>query len=167
MGVGTGCRRDDGVGPLVVSRLAALDMPGLVLTVSDGDCAQLLELWTGMDLAIVVDAMRATPARPGRIRRIDGSRLRSSATAASSHSLGVAEAVRLGHALDRLPRRLVVVTVEAARLDPGIGLTAAVAAAVPKVIEIVRTELKSSAAAWVVRPEHLPPGDPPMRGRLS
>ena len=40
------------------------------LLVSDGEPARLIEAWSGADLAVVVDAVRADPARPGRLHRL-------------------------------------------------------------------------------------------------
>jgi hypothetical protein len=49
----------------------------------------------------------------------------------SSHGLGVGQAVELARALDRLPRKLVVVGVEGADFGQGTDLTGAVAAIEP------------------------------------
>lgn len=64
----------------------------------------------------------------------------------SSHGLGVPEAVELGEALDRLPERLVVLTVEAADIGYGLGLTEPVAAAVPALVADVLAEFRESAS---------------------
>ena len=52
-----------------------------------------------------------------------------------------ADAVRLGRALERLPRQLVVLAVEGADTGPGTGLSDAVAAAVPRAVAAVMAEL--------------------------
>ena len=53
----------------------------------------------------------------------------------ATHGLGVVEAVRLAAALDRLPRALVVLGVEAADVGVGPGLSPQVAAAIPALVE--------------------------------
>ncbi|WP_084480352.1 hydrogenase maturation protease [Nocardia grenadensis] len=145
IGIGTGCRRDDGVGPEVASRIAVLRIPGVRVAISDGECTGLLDLWTGSDLAVVVDAVIGTPSRPGRVRRVDGQCLRGSSAVTSSHALGVAEAVRLGEVLGRLPGRLVIFAVDVERHDLGIGLSAPVAAAVPRLTAAICGELEPYA----------------------
>lgn len=57
--------------------------------------------------------------------------------AASSHGLGVGQAVDLGGALHRLPGRLVVVGIEGTDFGPGPGLSPAVAAAVEPAARLV------------------------------
>ncbi|SFK77707.1 hydrogenase maturation protease [Geodermatophilus ruber] len=69
IGIGNEFRRDDGIGPALVARLAARGLPGVRLTVSDGEPTHLLEAWAGRELAVVVDAVHRQPATPGRAPR--------------------------------------------------------------------------------------------------
>lgn len=144
VGVGTGCRHDDELGLAVAESVADLHLPGVDVATFGGDLTELLDLWRGADLAVLVDAVARAPSHPGRIERIDAERTAAAAAAASSHSLGVAEAVRLARSLDRLPGRLVVFAVDAARLDLGFGLSTAVASAVPQAVSAVVAELERS-----------------------
>ena len=141
IGVGNEYRHDDGVGPAVLAELGKTPLPGVTIVLCDGEPAALLETWSGADLAIVVDAVLCEPSNPGRIWRstVDG-RL-PGAGSASSHALGIPDAVGLGAALGRVPGELVVFAVEAADLGLGVGLTPAVRAAVPDVVDAVRREL--------------------------
>ncbi|WP_040789197.1 hydrogenase maturation protease [Nocardia paucivorans] len=139
--VGNEYRGDDGVGPIVVREVVKLDLPGVVVTWCDGEPAALLDAWSGVDLAVVVDAVLCAPATPGRIHRTTIDTVPAGAQVTSSHALGVPEAFLLGRALGRVPHALVVVAVEAARFDLGAGLSAPVAAAVPQVVRTVCTEL--------------------------
>ncbi len=129
IGVGNEFRRDDGIGPTVVARLRDR-VPGTVdLLVSDGEPARLIEAWSGADLAVVVDAVRAAPSVPGRLHRLvlDEADL-AEPYPVSSHGLGLGDAVALAQALGRMPGRLIVHAVEAADLSTGTGLSPAVAA---------------------------------------
>ncbi|MEU2254977.1 hydrogenase maturation protease [Nocardia xishanensis] len=144
IGVGNEYRGDDGVGPAVAQRLENLGIPGVVVTVSDGEPTSLLDIWTGMDLAVVIDAVRSEPAVAGRVRST-GVDLLPHPGAASSHSLGIQDALPLGRALGRLPGSLVVIAVDVACLDPGAGLSEPVAAAVPLAAEAVVRELRRAA----------------------
>ena len=66
IGVGNDFRRDDGAGPAVVASLRGRVPPGVELVLTDGEPTRLIEAWAGAALAIVVDAVRAHPPRPGR-----------------------------------------------------------------------------------------------------
>ncbi|MEV3964499.1 hydrogenase maturation protease [Nocardia sp. NPDC050193] len=141
IGLGTGLRRDDGIGPVVASLIGQWRMPWVSAEVSEGEPTQLMDLWTGADLAVVVDAVVCEPASPGRVLRIDTARLRRAPAAAGSHCLGLAETVALGDALGRRPGRLVIFGVEAACLDTGVGLSPPVVSAIPAVIEAVLADI--------------------------
>lgn len=140
IGVGNPYRRDDGIGQAVVAAVGELHLPGIVLTVSDGEPSQLLDAWAGADLAVVVDAVLCDPPEPGRIHRTTLGSV-TAGPAASTHGLGIPEAIRLAEALGRAPRRLVVFAVEAADLGFGLGLSPAVAASVPELTRAVHAEL--------------------------
>jgi len=142
IGIGNPFRRDDGVGPEVAARIQGKRLPGVRVVIADGEPGGLLEAWEGADLAVVVDAIQRVPASPGSIHRLTASELETGCTAASSHGLGVPDAIRLGRALERLPRQMVILAVEGADAGPGTGLSDAVAAAVPHAVAAVMAELK-------------------------
>lgn len=140
--VGNEFRRDDGVGRIVLAELAKRDLPpDVTLVLSDGEPTQLFEAWSGMPLAVVVDAVLCDPSAPGKIHRttLTGGSLMAGAT--STHGLGIPEAVQLAEALDRAPQQLVVYAVEAGDLGFGVGLTDPVAEAVSGVVQAVLAEL--------------------------
>ncbi|WP_062992246.1 hydrogenase maturation protease [Nocardia anaemiae] len=141
IGVGNEFRSDDGVGPAVATAVEELELPGVSVTLCDGEPAGLLDVWADVELAIVVDAVLCEPSTPGRIWRTTIDALRGVTRAASSHALGVPDALPLGRALGRVPGELVVIAVEAASLDLGVGMSEPVAAAVSRVVEAVLTEL--------------------------
>ncbi len=142
IGVGNEFRRDDGAGPAVVARLRGQVAPGVELVVTDGEPTRLIEAWTGAALAVVVDAVRAQPPRPGTVHRfvVDRAGI-AAARPASSHGLGLDDAIGLALALDRMPGRLIVHAIEAADLGQGPGLTPPVAAAVRIVAEAIGEDI--------------------------
>ncbi|MER7246923.1 hydrogenase maturation protease [Kribbella sp. NPDC000426] len=155
IGVGNEYRRDDGIGPALVVELEDRWLPGVELFVSDGEPTRLIDDWDGVPLAIVVDAVLCEPSTPGAVYRTDvplhgqadhDALLESHPHTAGSHSLGIPDALRLGQALDRLPKQLVVYAVEAADVAFGTDLSAAVAAALPGLVDSVVAELTSSRA---------------------
>src|SRR5690348_6436437 len=142
IGVGNEFRRDDGAGPAVIARLRDLAPPGVRLVVTDGEPARLVEAWTGVPLAIVVDAVRAEPPHPGKIHRFALDQPRAgTGRGTSSHGLGLDDAISLAGALDRMPGRLIVHAIEVADLTQGLGLSPPVAAAVDTVTRAVLTDL--------------------------
>ena len=142
IGIGNPFRRDDGIGPAVIARLRDMAPPHVALAEHDGEPAGLLEHWTGARLAVVIDAL-APADEPGRVERVDlrDAHERRPASWSSSHALGLGDAVALGDALDRLPRRLVVLGVEAGDVGEGPGLSAPVAAVVEDVTRRVLAEI--------------------------
>jgi len=146
IGVGNEFRRDDGAGPAVVASLHDRMPPGVNLVVTDGEPTRLIEAWTGAALAVVIDAVRAHPPRPGRVHRFVVDRpMGGTPRAASSHGFGLDEAVSLALALDRMPGRLIVHAIEAADLTQGTGLTPPVAAAVGQVADAVLGDIRDGS----------------------
>ena len=147
IGVGNEYRRDDGAGLAVVARLRDRVPPGVDLLLTDGEPARLIEAWTGAALAVVVDAVRADPPRPGRVHRFVLDRpLAGASRTASSHGFGLDDAIQLALALDRMPGRLIVHAIEAADLTQGTGLTPAVATAVDEVASAVLSDLRGAGS---------------------
>lgn len=128
VGVGRRDRRDDAAGLLVVAEVSGRDRRCDVGSVETP--VQLLDAWSGRDVVVVVDATRSHKS-PGDVTVADASdhELPARMGGGGSHALDVAAVVELGRALERLPRRLVVVGIEAADTTAGLGLTPPVAAA--------------------------------------
>src|SRR5690606_9476655 len=114
IGVGNPYRRDDGAGPAVIDGLRRRHLSTVELAECDGEPTRLLDLWTGAELAVVVDAVRAEPARPGSVhRRSVWHPSFGRAGCATSHAVELGDAVALAAALDRLPTRMLLYLVEA------------------------------------------------------
>jgi hydrogenase maturation protease len=148
VGIGNPLRGDDAVGVLVAGRISALAIPGVVVVVAEP--MELVELLPGREHVVVVDAT-APHGRPGRIQLVgtpDG--LARTRGAGSSHGFGVAEAVALAGVLAPLPRRLVVVGVEAAEADAGQGLSGPVA---ERLDDAVAAALEALGVGDVAAPE--------------
>jgi hydrogenase maturation protease len=144
IGVGNEFRRDDGAGPEVIARLRALQpgdasLSGVTLALSDGEPGRLIDLWADARLAVVVDAVRDTGVLPGHWHQLAAGALADMVDgAASSHSIGLSDAVELARVLGRVPARLTVLAVAGRDFGFGAGLTAEVATAVGELVEQVR-----------------------------
>jgi hydrogenase maturation protease len=142
LGVGNRYRRDDGAG-LAVAELLAGRVPEFVDVVEcEQEPSRLLEAWDGAEAAVIVDTVRSG-AEPGTLHRFDASEepLPAQVFRGSTHAFGVGEAVELGRALGRLPRRVLVYGVEGAAFEAGEGLTPAVEAAVGPAADAVLEDL--------------------------
>ena len=128
IGVGNAARGDDAAGLLAARAVGGIEL--------EGDPSALLELFDGLDAAVVVDAVRSGAAA-GTVRRFDAAAgplpatLRSST---STHLVGIADAIELARVLGRLPGVLVVYAIEGERFDLGAPVSPAVAAALERVV---------------------------------
>lgn len=144
IGIGNEYRHDDGVGPEVVKRLAGKDLRDVSLAVTDGEPTHLIDLWAEAEVAVLVDAVRNDPANPGRIHELMVDVPASANGAASSHGMGLGDAIELAMVLGRMPRRLVVFAVEGADFSAGVGLSPDVAAAVEQIADLVVHEVRAT-----------------------
>lgn len=147
IGVGNPYRGDDGVGVAVIDRLRDQGHANIEVVEESGESVALISRWTGRRFVIMVDAV-SSGAVPGTIARIECSggswQVGPRASAASTHGLGVADAVELGMVLDRLPDRLLIFGIEAGEVANGRGLTDAVAAVVDDVVGAIVDEVSVS-----------------------
>jgi hydrogenase maturation protease len=131
---------DDAAGLVAVDRVRSL-VPSDVEVVTAPTALHVLDLLEGADNVLLVDAMRTSAGGrdPGEVVRAasgpDGfpMALRSSL---SSHGLGLAEAVGLAAALGPVPN-VVFLGVEVGDVRAGHGLSPAVEAALPALVEAI------------------------------
>jgi hydrogenase maturation protease len=136
IGVGHRDRCDDAVGPLVADAVRRHRPQYDVVTVTTP--VRLVDTWIDRDQVVIVDAVR-TGQLVGNITvdEVGEGRIAARSGAGGSHGFGVGDAIELGRALGRLPRRVVLVGIEAADFAPGTRLTDEVAAAVESATEAV------------------------------
>ncbi len=141
IGVGNRMMGDDAVGPIVIDRLAGRLPETVSLIESVGDATHLLDSWRDARLTVVVDAV-VSGGVPGSIHRIDGKEgFPSSWRSASTHLIGVVEAIDLGGAVDMMPDELVVYGIEIDKVEPGVVLAREIDAAADEVVEMIAAEL--------------------------
>ena len=147
IGVGNRMMGDDAVGPIVIDRLVGRLPEPVALVESVGDATHLLDTWRDARLAVVVDAV-VSGGVPGAVHRIDGKAgFPSTWRSASTHLIGVVEAVELGDAVDMLPDELIVFGIEIDRVEAGVTLTTEVAAAVEQVADLVVEEIAAARSS--------------------
>jgi hydrogenase maturation protease len=142
IGVGNPLRGDDGAGVEVARRVRARADAELRVVELDGEPSRLIDAWSNAEHAVVVDAA-AAGSEPGSVRRLDAiaEPLPAGLGAPSTHALGLADAVELARALDRLPPRLFVYGVEGVQFDAGAALSAEVVDAIDDVVARILTEV--------------------------
>jgi hydrogenase maturation protease len=120
IGVGNPWRGDDGAGLAVARRVRELSPAGVEVREVEGDATALVEAWSGAEAVVLVDAAESG-APPGTVRRFDARAqpLPVRSLRSSTHAFGVADAVELARALDRLPQRLDVYAIEGASFVAG------------------------------------------------
>ena len=152
IGIGNSYRRDDGVGTAVAAAVAGRAVPGVRVLSDAGDPCGILDAWADARLAVVVDAAVATPSAPGRIHRCTINQLQG-ASAVSSHGLDIATVLALGEALDRMPADVVLFAIEVTETGYGVGLSPRVAAAIPRAVAAVMSEVSRWSFACRERAE--------------
>jgi len=132
-------RADDGAGILVAERLRQI---GIAVKVCLGDAPDLIETWSVADDVIVIDCI-VTGADAGTVSVWDASRPLPSQSSASSHGLGLGEAMELSRALGCLPPRLRVYGIEGKNFEVGASLSPEVEFGVAEVVEKIVAEVES------------------------
>ncbi|MDP2529656.1 MAG: hydrogenase maturation protease [Candidatus Palauibacterales bacterium] len=145
VGLGSPDRRDDAAGLEAVRLLAPLVPPDVRVAALPGRETELLDLWTGAPLAVVIDAV-LSGAAPGTVHRLDGfiDALPGSPPHPSSHDLGLPDIVELGRALGRLPARLLILGIEAGTVAHGPGLSPPVRIGVERAVRIALAEVATA-----------------------
>jgi len=131
LGCGNRNRGDDAAGILAAERLRAL---GIAAEVCAGEPSALIDAWSGADDVIVIDAV-LTGAPAGTIHVWDAAHPPTFATsAASTHGLGLAQAIELARVMNSLPSRLRIYGIEGKNFEMGTAVSPEVEHAVEEVV---------------------------------
>ena len=170
VGIGNTWASDDAIGPKVVRQLQAkypVSSPatghhhenGSTLTggaqapptpkevtfvTLSQPAVELIDLMQACDILVLVDAV-SSGAPPGAIHRQEwrpGLLDSRGVERASSHGLGVRELLDLAAKLNQLPNRVILWGIEAASTEPGPEISAAVAKAVPNLVDQLGQEVE-------------------------
>jgi hydrogenase maturation protease len=134
LGIGNSILRDDGVGPAVIRQLGFLDcLPGVVLETANLSGLPLLDLVTGYDTLIVVDAIISS-GKPGEIKWARLEDFQSPVHSSSQHRMEITRIIGIGAQLGiDVPADVRILTIEAQDVTSfGESLTPEVAAVVPE-----------------------------------
>ena len=118
-------------------------LAGATVLEREGEPAALIDAWESADALWLVDAV-SSGAAAGTVLRVDVAekQLPADLFRASTHHLGLADAVELARALGRLPGRTIFYGIEGGSFDAGEGLSPQVEAAVAEVARAVGEEVE-------------------------
>lgn len=143
LGVGNLLLSDEGVGVHVANELVKLELPPGVTVVEGGtDGFRLINVITEADRLIVVDAVKGGGA-PGSIYRFDINEVQNcpSGFKTSVHQIGILEVINLSGLIGKTPQTTVI-GIEPESLEMGMELSPEVKAKIPRIIELIKEELK-------------------------
>jgi hydrogenase maturation protease len=142
IGCGNLERGDDCAGLLVARRLREL---GANARWCEGEPLRLIDLWEHADHVILVDAV-VTGAPVGTIHVWNSRRASLDSKAPmSTHGLGIADAIELARALNRLPSRLEIYAIEGYCFDRGVGTSDEIQHAVDEVVRRILASIDQQA----------------------
>ncbi len=137
LGLGNILHRDEGLGVFCLEPLRERLRGSPAVELVDGGVLglRLLPVVESCRDLLILDAIDAGRP-PGTIVEIEGPDLRLfSRLRLSWHQMGFQEVLQLARVRDRFPLRLIVIGAQPADLSPGVGLTVAIAAIVPEIVE--------------------------------
>jgi hydrogenase maturation protease len=142
IGIGNDFRGDDGCGRATAREFRTRAAPRISVVETDGDPANLLDLWEGFDPVFVIDAVKSG-APPGTVIRIELGEVPAFVRerTSSTHGLSLADGIALGRSLGRLPGHLILYGIEVADDSTGTMMTPAVRSAVAEVASRLEQEL--------------------------
>ncbi|MCP4571428.1 MAG: hydrogenase maturation protease [bacterium] len=134
---------DDGIGAAVLEAVEREDtVPGAELVDIATDALSLIDHLEPGKQHVIVDAAQMGLA-PGEVAafRADEVKLRIRQDNLSVHGFGLPEAFAMAGKLGLMPDHMLIVGVEPERIEINQGLSDVVAAAVPRVLEILQAEV--------------------------
>ncbi len=143
LGLGNPLRGDDGVGSRAVEELTRHGLPEGVTALDGGSAGlDLLRILEGWDRVVVVDAADVG-REPGEFVRFtpDQVRLAAAVDHFSLHHAGLSEVLALARALDQPLPPIVIFAVQPAGIGWGEGLSLAVEATLPALVEAILREV--------------------------
>lgn len=142
MAVGNLLRQDDGVAETVLRALEQAGVPdGVELFDAGTSAVDLMDVFADRRKLVVIDAVRGG-RKAGTLYRFCPEQVAAEALPMNSlHQVGLLETLKLGALVGCQPEATVVIGIEPEQTGLGIGLSEAVAAAVPRAVELVRAEL--------------------------
>jgi len=145
LGLGNPILTDDSVGHWVAKEIQGrVNHPGITVAETSLSGLSLLDLLTGYDRAIIIDAIQTVGGKAGQIYRIEPKAFIATRNASSPHDVNFATALELGNRLNLpLPRQIDIFAIEVADVTTfSEECTPEVREAIPTCGEMIMQELK-------------------------
>lgn len=142
VGVGNEYRGDDAIGLLAARRIRALNLPGVSTIECRGEASGLVNGWKDVQAVFVIDAVYSGQ-KTGTIHQwnVTHESLPVDLFSASSHSLGVAQAIELARAMNLLPPVMIVYGIEAKQFDYQTGVSPELYDLLDEMIQQIQSEV--------------------------
>ncbi len=142
LGVGNILLSDEGVGVRVIEAMKSMTLPDNVEILDGGTGAfDLFDIMANRDTVIIIDAVKGG-GEPGAVYRFGPDDIKAEAKFLTSvHQISLLDTLSMARITGCSPRDIVIFGIEPREVDWGLELSPEVAAVVPKVIELVLSEL--------------------------
>jgi len=142
LGVGNILLSDEGVGVRVIEAMKGMTLPDNVELLDGGTGAlDLFDFMANRDKVIIIDAAKGG-GKPGDIYRFGPDDIRMQRQCLTSvHQVSLLDTLTMARLAGCSPRDIVIFGIEPRGVDWGLELSPEVAAVVPKVIELIMSEL--------------------------
>ncbi len=155
IGVGNLLLKDEGVGVRVARELQKRALPQEV-EVCDGGVGGigLLDYFRGTSRLLLIDAAEMR-MKPGAVFRFTPREIKDFGPGIkfSTHDMGLAEVLKLAHALGLCPEEVEIIGIQPQEISWGEELSPAVQASFPQVVELIMKEISSFMAEEVTEPQ--------------
>lgn len=147
LGIGNRYRGDDGVGLEVIAQLVG-KLPAATLATGDGELTGMLACFEQYAEVVIIDALEESAGRleAGSVVQLDPleQSLQDIGLRASTHVMGVAEAIEMARSLDCLPRKLRIIGIVGEDFSNVERLTRPVQAAATRVAQQLMEEFSDA-----------------------
>ena len=141
VGVGNLLLKDEGIGVHIAHALQQIDIPHNVKIIDGGTSPDLPHYLKDIDKLIIIDAVKAG-GKPGTIYRFHPHDLNiESERIISLHELGLEQSLRMMRLIGNEPKETVIIGIEPKEIDWGTKLSAELQQKIPKIINIVLSEI--------------------------
>jgi hydrogenase maturation protease len=143
IGIGNAARGDDGVGIRCIQQLREKKIPNADIIEATGEGTELMDFFTLYKNILICDAVRGL-SEAGKIHFFDAQKdkIPTDFFKYSTHIFGLAEAIELSRALEKLPAKLYVYGIEGENFSAGQSLSSNVAKALEMVIRKIEDTVK-------------------------
>ena len=145
VGLGNPILCDDGVGIQVAHELATrVGFPDVTITETSCSGLDFIDILTGYDKAIIIDAIITRKNSPGEILRLSIDDINTTLHSNSPHDISLGEAIKLGQRLGAvMPEEIVIYGIEVSNIDTfSETCTPIVEKAIPACVSRILKELK-------------------------